>query len=468
MKKFAIIYGQLENDIQKRAVEELSSTLLDYTFEYPVCCRYDENENLSDYKRIYIGTKQSNAYIRNTSKRILSKEEEYFIKVENSNIVIEGFDDAGVLYGVLDFYNKYIVKYEHPENDNDDYWKNFLERDELPDFEYASAPSIKERGLWTWGHVIYDYRGYFDNMMKLKMNRVIIWNDFAPVNADDIVRYAHSCNIKIIWGFSWLWDTCCNKFDLKNLDAFSKDILETYEREYEKIGGDGIYFQTFTELRKDNIGGVLIAEAAAKFVNKTAALFYEKHPDIELQFGLHATSVNNRLDFIKAVDSRIRIVWEDCGAFPFSYLPSNLESFDATKKFVGEISSLRGKDDRFGVVTKGLVKLDWLQFEHAHGPQCIGLSSEIMKRNRIERKRRIWRYIQAGWLKNADKAYEMVQEMLHVKGEDFCVFALVEDGMFEENIMYPVALYSEMLWNCHSDAKELMKDVALRSYVSFA
>jgi hypothetical protein len=62
----------------------------------------------------------------------------------------------------------------------------------------------------------------------------------------------------------------------------------------------------------------------------------------------------------------------------------------------------------------------------------------------------------------------MVKEMLHVKGEDFCVFALVEDGMFEENIMYPVALYSEMLWNCHSDAKELMKDVALRSYVSFA
>ena len=118
MKKFAIIYGQLENDIQKRAVEELSSTLLDYTFEYPVCCRYDENENLSDYKRIYIGTKQSNAYIRNASKIILSKEEEYFIKVENSNIVIEGFDDAGVLYGVLDFYNKYIVKYEHPENDD--------------------------------------------------------------------------------------------------------------------------------------------------------------------------------------------------------------------------------------------------------------------------------------------------------------------------------------------------------------
>lgn len=468
MKKFAIIYGQLENDIQKRAVEELSSVLLDYTFEYPICLRYDENENMTDYKCIYIGTKQSHAYIRNTSKKTLSKEEEYVIKVENNTVMIEGFDDAGVLYGAIDFYNQYIVKYEHPENENKDYWINFLERDALPDFEYASAPSVKERGLWTWGHVMYDYRGYFDHMMKLKMNSVIIWNDFLPVNADDIVRYAHSCNIKVIWGFSWLWDTDCNRFDLKNLAPFSQKILETYEREYEKIGGDGIYFQTFTELRKDNIGGVLIAEAAAKFVNTTAALFYEKYPDIEIRFGLHATSVKNRLEWIKAIDPRIRIVWENCGAFPFSYIPSDLESFDETKEFVGEIAGLRGKDDRFGVVTKGLVKLDWSQFEHLQGPQCIGLSSESMKRNRIERKRRIWRYIQAGWLKNADKAYEMVQEMIRVKGEDFCVFALVEDGMFEENIMYPVALYSEMLWNCHSDVKTLMKEVALRSYVSFA
>ena len=468
MKKFAIIYGQLKNDIQKRSVEELSRTLLDYTTEYPVCREYDEKTDMSGYKLIYIGTKESNPYICRTSQKILSKEEEYFIKVENNTVVIEGFDDAGVLYGVLDFYNKYIVKYEHPENDSNNYWINFLEKDELPAFEYTSSPSVKERGLWTWGHVIYDYRGYFDNMMKLKMNRVIIWNDFAPVNACEIVRYAHSCNIKVIWGFSWLWDTDCNRFDLQNLDSFPEKILTKYENEYKVTGGDGIYFQTFTELSKDNIRGVIIAEAAAKFVNKTSALFYEKYPDIELQFGLHATSVNNQLEFIKTVDQRIRIVWEDCGAFPFSYIPNVLESFDATKKFVRVISNLRGRDDRFGVVTKGFVKLDWSHFEHSLGPQCIGLSSEIMKKNRIERKRIIWRYIQACWLKNADKACEMIQEMFFAKSGELCVFALVEDGMFEKNIMYPVALYSEMLWNCYCDVSELMREVALRSYVDFA
>ena len=304
--------------------------------------------------------------------------------------------------------------------------------------------------------------------MKLKLNRVVIWNDFAPANADEIVSYAHSCNIKVIWGFAWLWDTDCNRFELKNLEAFSEKILETYQKEYEKIGGDGIYFQTFTELNKDNIGGVIIAEAAAKFINKTAALFYEKYPEIEIQFGLHATSVNNRLEWIKTVDPRIRIVWENCGAFPFSNIPSDIEWFDETKRFVGKIAHLRGKEDRFGVVTKGLVNLDWENFEHAHGPQLIGVSSENMKKNRIERKSRIWRYVQACWLINSDKAYEMVKEMVRLKEGNIYILALVEDGMFEKNIMYPVALYSEMLWDCRGDQKELMKEVALRSYVSFA
>ena len=40
--------------------------------------------------------------------------------------------------------------------------------------------------------------------------------------------------------------------------------------------------------------------------------------------------------------------------------------------------------------------------------------------------------------------------------------------MFEENIMYPVALYSEMLWDSFVDTEKIMSDVALRSYVSFA
>ena len=467
MKRFAIIYGKSKSELQKRAIEELSRTLLDYTVEYPICCQCDDGTKLDGYTRIYIGTKESNRYIKENSASTLSKDEEYAIKVKDGTAIIEGYDDAGVLYGVLDFYNKYITKHEHPDSP-DEYWVNFLQRGELPDFEYSSAPAIKDRGLWTWGHVIYDYRGYIDNMMKLKMNRVVIWNDFLPTNAKEIVEYAHSRNVKVIWGFSWLWDTNCGEVDIRNLDKYSASIFEKYEAEYAHLGADGLYFQSFTELKTDSIDGVLIAEAVTNFVNRTAALFFDKYPSLELQFGLHATSVKDRLSFIEAVDPKIRIVWEDCGAFPFSYLPTDVEGFDQTKEFAKVIAKLRGDSDRFGVVTKGLVKLDWLEFKHPTAPQCIGVSSRYMKENRIERKRRIWRYIQSGWIANADRACEMMRELCRLKSGDLYALALVEDGMFEENVMYPVALLSEMLWDCDADVKALMQEVALRSYVTFA
>ena len=466
MKKFAIVYGQMETGLQKRAVQELTTILLDYTLDFPVCLAYDPDARLSDYRCIYIGTKQNNAYIQKNSTVSLSHDEEYHMTVENDSVVIEGYDDAGVLYGVLDFYHKYIVKYEHP--DTDEYWINFLLAEHLPSFTYGSYPAVKQRGLWTWGHVIYDYKGYFDHMMKLKMNCVIIWNDFVPVNAKDILEYAHDRNIKVVWGFPWLWDTECAKFDLNDLDGKSEEIFAKYEREFAGVEGDGIYFQTFTELNEDNIGGVLIAQAAADFVNRTAALFYEKYPNMELQFGLHATSVKSKLDFIRTVDPRIRIVWENCGAFPFSYVPNDIADFDQTMYFVSEIAYLRGKQDCFGAVTKGLVKLDWSQFEHPEGPQFVGVSSDYVKQNRTTRKARIWKYIQACWIAHADKAYEMVRHMRSLKDGDLWVTALVEDGMFEQDVMYPVALFAEMLWDCQGDIKQMTSEVAMRSYVRFS
>ncbi len=232
-------------------------------------------------------------------------------------------------------------------------------------------------------------------MMLLKMNRVVIWNDFVPFNANEIVEYAHSCNIKVIWGFSWLWDTACNRVDPSKLEGKDKEILEKYEREYSCVKGDGIYFQIFTELTEDNINGVVVANAATDFVNKTAKLFYEKYPDLQIEFGLHATSVKDRLPSIAQVDPRIKIVWEDCGAFPFDYLASKIDTFDETKALVGAIANLRGKDDYFGVVTKGITNLDWGQFRHLTGRQNIGVSSQKTKRELVVKRHNIWKYVQA-------------------------------------------------------------------------
>jgi hypothetical protein len=62
----------------------------------------------------------------------------------------------------------------------------------------------------------------------------------------------------------------------------------------------------------------------------------------------------------------------------------------------------------------------------------------------------------------------MVKAMAAAKRGDLVVTALVEDGMLEENIMYPVALYSEMLWDADAPINQLMSEVALRDYVTFA
>lgn len=464
MKKIYIV-APMENELQKRAVERLTEIFLDYCYEYPICVESDLLIDLQNSIPVYVGTKWSNGCLAN-SNSMLVYEEEYRITVRNDTIVIEGFDDAGALYGAIDFYNKYVLRYEYP--DTDEYRVNFFENEHIPDFYCRSAPAIKERGLWTWGYVIYDYKGYIDNMMRLKFNSVIIWNDRVPVNAADIIEYAHSRNVRVIWGFSWLWDTDCSRFDLNSVLDRSEEIFDRFEDEFGGLAIDGIYFQTFTELDYDSIGGVLIADAATRFVNNTAKLFYAKYPDLEIQFGLHANSVKNRFDLIKNVDSRIKIVWENLGSFPFSYIPNDTKDFDETMEFVRALATLRGEKELFGVVTKGLVKLDWSAFKHSDGAHCIGVSSERMKEDRVRRRAQIWRYIQSGWLANADKAYDAVRIIRKTKRGELSVFALVEDGMFEENIMYPVALYSEMLWDCDAELNDIIKNAALRDYVTFA
>lgn len=465
MKKFVIIHGELNNDIQKNAVKILSQFLLDYTFEYPACFKFGEEILNENSRPIYLGTKNNNKFIKNNSSKTLTKSQEYAISVKNEVTVIEGFDDLGMLYGAIDFYNKYIVKFEFPHDDR--YCVNFF-KDAMPDFEFSSSPAVNDRGIWTWGHVIYDYRDFIDNMMKLKMNTIIIWNDYVPVNSKEMVNYAHSCGIKIYWGFAWGWDTNCNLISIDDLKTKSNEIFAKFKRDYASLGGDGIYFQSFTELKTETLGGKLIADAVTEFVNDTSLLFYEEYHDIEIQFGLHATSVKDRLEFIKKTDKRIRIVWEDCGSFPFSYIPNDLDTFNETKKLAEEIAVLRGNDDKFGVVTKGLTKLSWFEFSHLEGPLYIGTSSKAMKENRIARKRKIWKYLQAYWLTNSDKVYEMIKTMASAKNGDLVVTALVEDGMFEENIMFPVALFSEMLWDNKTEINQMINEVALRDYVEFA
>ena len=303
-------------------------------------------------------------------------------------------------------------------------------------------------GIWTWGHVIYDYKGFFNNMKKLGMNSVIIWNDIVPINATEVLNFAHSLGIKVILGFAWDWvDGCTDNvkcIDSETTQRLCDEVVNTFKKEYADISPDGIYFQSFTELGTDKIGGICIAEAVTDFVNRTAAKIYEISPNIEILFGLHATSVKNHLDCIKKTDPRIRIIWEDCGAFPFAYDPLKVDDFEETKKFVDAALSLRGKDEKSGFIIKGMTTLDWSKFEYHAEPYYIGEKYVEFIKNRLIEKQKAWEKFTDGWEKNSSFCREIINRIKSAK-PDIYIYGLIEDGMFEAEIPKPARLLSEFV-----------------------
>ena len=378
---------------------------------------------------------------------------------ERQMVIIAGADEYGTLYGCVDFCNQYCgIQVYRGEHVVDDMHKQYFEvpfKEKIPEWDVTSAPAVAERGIWTWGHVIYDYRQFFENMLKLKLNEVVIWNDFAPINAKDIADYAHELGIKLVWGFPWGWGTDCNtsaKLDDESLKQLGLDIVAKYEREYAHSGCDGIYFQSFTELGSAYIGDKLIAETVVDFVNYTAGMLLEKYPHLHIQFGLHADSVKNHTQFIAKVDPRIYIIWENCGSFPFQGFTaykgdeSDGGDLEKTKEFVEKIAVLRGKDDKFGAVLKGMLALDWGQFNHQLPGLIMGERSERFIRHMVEDKSRNWKTRQSYWIRHVENLRQVVLSL--TKDKDYVnVQELVEKGMFEAVIALPVAIYAETLWD---------------------
>jgi len=473
VNNWRIVYGS-NSGIEKKALNRLYAIVTEYVNEQLSCSSALEinDRDLSKYNLIFVGTKESNGFLEGYGADVYTPEG-YTIKVtksaynpENQMIIICGEDEVGTLYGCVDFKNKYLAR-EKNNHEHTDYFKKLFFTP-FTEAEIFSAPAVKDRGLWTWGYVIYDYKGYIDNMVNLKLNTLTIWNDYPPVNAKDIVEYAHSVGIKIIWGYSWLWDTDCNAIDISNLEAQMQSVIDTYETKYAHLGGDGIYFQSFTETNEEYNGGMVIAEVVTDWVNKISAEIWKKFPDLKLQFGLHATSVKNRLEYIKKLNPDITIVWEDCGSFPYHYIPMKIEDMEATADLTSKVMDVNTAEDKFGVVLKGLSCLNWSTFVHQDGEFVLGECSEAYVAKKAEEKRELWRYIQSYWIRNAEHAHRIIKQMKDAKGGKLMISGLVEDGVFDKNLWYPVAVFAEMLWSTDDDIKDIMCNVALMPDIVFA
>lgn len=386
----------------------------------------------------------------------------------NRVIVVAGFDDRGVAYGACELCKRLL---SIPREVNDGTPQDRLGR--LGDLNLSEAPSIESRGIWCWGYTLYDYRDFLDNMARLKFNKIVVWNDVPPRNAGEFIDYAHSRGVKVVFGFSWGWGV--KELDPNNgaqKEAVKRRVLETYRTQFRPLQLDGIYFQTFTETAKTRVGSRSIAALYCEWVNEIAGALLQENPGLKIEAGLHATSVRNDLDDLKALDPRLQIVWEDAGGMPWSYDPvreppqgpvaENWDTPEKTLAYAKRLATLR-QSGEFQMVAKGWTIVRWAtEFEH-HGDYLIGVKSREFARARYAGRRSRWDHVNTLWLENYPLAQRFYKEIRQVSHQPMTVLALVEDGVFEQKIEPSVALEAELLWNPDRSADEIL-DGALSPY----
>lgn len=473
-----IVYSRYEG-LEKKAVDLVSTELGSYIIRdagvYSLhvlpCAKADEA--VIDTNAVILGVYGENAHIRRYIEESEIPEGGYIVKVirdpeceSRTLALITAKAPQEVFYGAVDFVDDYFAK-AIPEDGclrmlhtmfDEDYGK-------LPLYTHATAPRIKRRCVFTWGHPINDYRNYIENMARLKLNQLIIWNDFVPINAKDIVDYAHEYGIQLIWGYAWGWSPeSCKDFHVKDLEAIKAGVLEKFEREYAPLGVDGIYFQSFTENTGAYIEGRLVADMVTDFVNETADALLARYPDLYIQFGLHAQSVKDHLSFISKVDPRIEIMWEDCGEFPFSYVPKIPDPayFASTEEFVSKIVHLRG-EAKVSMLMRGFTTLAWQQFVPQKGSFVLGKNHKRL----IEHDRAImepmWRHLQTEWMMGGGKAvYDMTN---HILSENHPDIALGMAGQFAGGLWYNEACCAEILWDPTVPYEVICERVAKRRSV---
>lgn len=384
---------------------------------------------------------------------------------EGSFVILTAHNESELLSAVVSFLDDYIP--EHAPHGGANRMPDKIFDFPLAECSYSEVPDHKRRSIFTWGHSINSYRAYIDNMARLRFNELILWNDYIPLNIDEIIDYAHSYGIKVVLGYSWGWKEIGNKVKEitdEKIEAVKRVAVEEYKNNYSRINCDGIYFQSFTEREEESVGGRLISHLVVDMVNDIAKEIWKITPGQRIIFGLHASSVRNRLDEIARVDEKMEILWEDCGLFPFSYssFVNDEEKYEETLEFVKEILALRGGKG-VGLAFKGVMMLDWTRFTNQHGPYVMGENSERIASHDRRIRANAWREYSADWMRYGIYAQRMLRFINENKlGEvDMCLA-----GTFDGGIYLPVAICAQMYRNCDAEYAEILKRVARRSCIT--
>lgn len=478
-ESWKILYARFDG-VQRRAVEllnrEIGKRLIRkqgiYTL-YVLPCEKEREGSIVDKNAMIIGLYRESAWIQKFVKEEEIPQDGYLVRIVDnptdtdcSIVLITAKTDVALYYGACAFIDDYPRLYTSVHGGGLQLTEELFD-EKLQTATLVSSPQIQTRGIFSWGHPINDYRAFIENMARQKLNQLILWNDFAPINAAEIAEYAHTFGIELIWGYSWGWiDGCANVRDISDetLKKIREKAVREFETVYAPLGVDGIYFQSFTERDDTCVGGRSIAEAVTTLVNDTAGELLSRYPHLKIQFGLHAMSVKNSLEEIAKTDKRIEIVWEDGGEFPFGYR-AQVESenaFEETLSFMEKILRLRGLDAPTGIVFKGFMTLDWTRFAYQSGPFILGENAKEIEGHDLSLRQGAWRKFRSDWLKNgayALRAAEKIREISNGK-VNLCMA-----GMFDGGIWFPEAVCSEIFWNQNEDYEEIVQKVAARECV---
>ncbi len=450
--RWSIHFGSRQG-IEAFALEELYGAVqsqLPYTLE----ARQANIRNPREHALV-IGTLQNNDLIRqltNCAMLHLPKHpESYEIAclpapwdARYRMVTIASGAPSGVLYGVEAFNAQFLPRSQTLTS--------------LPDRSIRDYPRIARRGVWTWGYVIYDYRRFLDHMARLRMNFLTIWNDVPPLNCRDVIAYAHTRGIRLFLGFPWGWGT---QYDLGNpadRQAIEAEVLRHYQTEIAPLHPDGIYFQTLTEHGSTEMGGRSVASITCDLVNTISAKLFTVTPGLEIHYGLHATSIQDRYEDLKALDPRVNIVWEDAGALPYAYTPElkdRRRTFHETLAYSLDLAGLI-PGAAFGMVPKGWTTLNWKhEFEH-HTSFLLGVRTQATIRRLLARRRLRWALVNLLWRQYYRQGIAFYRSLLQATQGNMIVEGLIEDGLFEERIQPSVALFAETIWNPLDEPRKIL------------
>lgn len=468
IRDWKVVYGSSEGP-QGKALEVLTEAagpiLRDHrtSTSYVLPLEKDGGKPVAQRHRILVGRPSENAALRAALGDTDVPKGGYVVKTLSANgtntVAIAGDTPSAVLWGAFDFTDLVLPQLAADSVlwHNMAYRGHFFAITSLVSSVRATAPATPVRSLFTWGHVIDDYRNTFKEMARNRYNRVILWNEYPPVNAVDVVREAHAWGIEVFWGFAWGWSTDCRDADLSQTAKIGDSVVREWDEVWSKLPGDGIYFQSFTEVGTERIGGRLVADCVVDLVNDTTRRIRQRRPNLPIVFGLHARAVMKHLATIERTDPSIDILWENCGDFPFEgggaahpVRPTDYHVF---------VERLLDSPRNVGLAWKVQVLQDWNCWAHQAGPYLLGCAGKrLLARDRdvIERLQGAY---DEDWIALGGFVRDFVRQLRAAPKPPHELNTVAE---YNPPFAFSTMLQAELFWGSDDSWEEIARRVRMR------